>query len=119
MERYQPDTTVAVEDYRKKGSRHCRCMRELINGSRNWPQKGASWLSLSPGEIRKVFALARTKHQVAEAIVAGFPELEPYLPPVRTCWMPEDPRMAMFDAVALMLGANGYEAWVDLERDSR
>lgn len=46
---------------------------------------------------------AANKHQIATAVVQKFPELAPRLPPDRKPWMSEDPRMAMFNAVALAL----------------
>lgn len=44
---------------------------------------------------------ATNKDAVARLVVDRFPELESILPPRRRPWMPEDERMAVFDAVAL------------------
>ncbi len=46
---------------------------------------------------------AITKYQMAHLIAGHFPELVPRLPRFRKTWMREDPRMDLFDAVALAL----------------
>ena len=46
---------------------------------------------------------ATNKDAVARLIVQQFPELERFLPPKRRPWMPEDERMAIFDALALAM----------------
>jgi len=43
------------------------------------------------------------KHEVATAIVAMFPEMEPCAPRVRRKWDSEDPRAGVFDAFSLLL----------------
>jgi RNase H-fold protein (predicted Holliday junction resolvase) len=97
---HQPDAVV-VEDCAGKGSRRCRRVRELIDGIRKLAsEREIPSLGVSRSEIKSAFAPVRTKHQVAQAIAARFPELRPSLPPSRKCWMPEDARMAIFDAVA-------------------
>lgn len=57
----------------------------------------------SRNAIRDAFAEhgVRTKYEIAEHIAAEFPELAPRLPPPRKCWLPEDPRMGIFDAASL------------------
>jgi RNase H-fold protein (predicted Holliday junction resolvase) len=46
---------------------------------------------------------ATNKGAVARLVVDRFPELESFLPPRRKAWMPEDERMAIFDAMAMAL----------------
>jgi hypothetical protein len=46
---------------------------------------------------------AQTKCQRAQFLTKQFPELEAHLPPKRRIWMAEDPRMSIFEAVALAL----------------
>jgi len=54
--------------------------------------------------VRQTFAQdARNKQLIAVAIGRRFPELAPHVPPYRKCWMSEDYRMSIFDAVALAL----------------
>src|ERR1051326_4129879 len=49
-------------------------------------------------------ALGETnKHQVATAIAALFPEMEPCVPSVREAWDSEDPRTGVFDALSFLL----------------
>jgi hypothetical protein len=43
------------------------------------------------------------KHQVATAIAALFPEMEPCVPRVRRDWDSEDARTGAFDAFSLLL----------------
>lgn len=50
------------------------------------------------------------KHEVATAIAARFPEMEPCVPPVRRKWDNEDPRTGVFDAFALLLHGRKTEA---------
>jgi hypothetical protein len=46
----------------------------------------------------------KTKHNIAEKIAQIFPEeLSSYLPPERKAWMSEDPRLYVFEAVAMAL----------------
>jgi len=44
-----------------------------------------------------------TKHGRARLVADRFPELEPFLPPVRKIWMHEDDRMSIFDAASFAL----------------
>jgi hypothetical protein len=48
---------------------------------------------------------AKNKDEIARMIAKRFPELRSSLPPRRKPWMPEDERMATFDAAALALAA--------------
>lgn len=107
--RYQPDVLV-VE-------------RADVAGCRRWPRAlqlisdvialgtahGLRIRRVSRRGVQRCFSMARpaTKRQVAVAIAQKFPELEPYLPPVRKPWMSEDARMGIFDAVAF--GLASYE----------
>jgi hypothetical protein len=62
-------------------------------------------ISLSERKLRDYFRCdgKTTKHTVAAAIAAIFPELACKLPPRRRAWDAEDRRMPIFDAVALGL----------------
>jgi Holliday junction resolvasome RuvABC endonuclease subunit len=92
---------------------------ENIVGSRRGPH--ATWLldevsarasthhievrRYSRDAVRRVFATrsVRTKHEIALLIAKSYPELTPRLPPYRKPWMPEDDRMAIFDAASFAL----------------
>jgi hypothetical protein len=54
-------------------------------------------------QIRAIGALPQTSTKRGRSCLLAerFPELHPFLPPVRKPWMPEDDRMAIFDAVGL------------------
>lgn len=105
IDQYQPDVIV-VEDYSGRGSRRCKRIQELITriiklGS----EKKVRIRNFSPLTVRKAFSEsgAFTKHQIATAIAERLPELAPRLPPYRKCWMSEDYRMSIFDAVSFAL----------------
>jgi Holliday junction resolvasome RuvABC endonuclease subunit len=103
--RYQPDVFV-VEDTRAKGSRRCLRVRRLIDDLLALVQEHQLRARrISRQTVRRYFARSglATKRQVAVALTQRFPELEPYLPPVRKAWMTEDERMSVFDAVAFTL----------------
>jgi len=101
---YQPHV-IAVEDVRSKGSQRGPRVHALIK----------KIATLAKGEHIKVKRFSReqmkreflekergTKHDLARHFAARFPkELGPKLPPKRRTWDNEDPRMGIFDAVAL------------------
>ncbi|NKE72965.1 crossover junction endodeoxyribonuclease RuvC [Candidatus Manganitrophus noduliformans] len=105
IDRYRPDM-IAVEDYTARGSRRCGRVRELIfEVLKLATRRKIKIKTVSRINIQKAFSEggARTKHEIATAIATRFPELGPYLPPERKCYMSEDPRMSVFDAVVLGL----------------
>lgn len=92
---------IVFEDYAGDASRRCRRVRELIVRIRKLAaRRKIKVRAFSRGRVRQAFAPAYTKHQIAIAITAEFPELLPHLPPFRKCWMSEDYRMSIFDAAA-------------------
>jgi len=102
---YQPDSVV-VEDCTGKDSRRCLRIQELIKGIINLAtNKKIKTYSISRSDVRKAFseANAYTKYEIATEIAKRFPCLSFHLPPVRKCFMPEDYRMAIFDAISLAL----------------
>lgn len=102
---YQPDGIV-VEDFTGKDSRRCPRVQELIKGIIGLATKRKiKTYSISRPDVREVFSKsgAYTKHEIATAIAKRFPELFLRLPPVRKCFMPEDYRMAIFDAISFAL----------------
>jgi hypothetical protein len=50
---------------------------------------------------------ATNKDSVARMLAVQFPELAPFLPPPRKPWKSEDERMAIFDALGLILTRTG------------
>ncbi len=101
LQLYQP-TVVVLEDCARRGSRRCPRVRRLSERIRALVAKsGVKARVVSRARVRKAFAPASTKHEIAVAIANHFPELAPLLPPPRKPWMSEDCRMNIFDAVAL------------------
>jgi Holliday junction resolvasome RuvABC endonuclease subunit len=98
---YRPDVIV-VEDCSRKGSRRCSRVRELIQGVFKLAlARRIKVKTVSMAKVKDRFSEvgAQTKHEIATAITKLFPELGPYLPPERKCYMSEDPRMSVFDAI--------------------
>lgn len=86
---------------------------------------------VSAVQVQRTFAPmgARTKRQMIRVIIAQFPALELWKPPVRKTWMSEDPRTAIFDAAAFALaylderrggawGDSSARSWVPGSGDS-
>jgi Holliday junction resolvasome RuvABC endonuclease subunit len=104
IQSYQPDAIV-IENYGASGSRRCLRVRGLLKRIRELGvRRRIKVRTLSRLRVRQTFGQdARNKHQIAVAIGARFPELAPHVPPYRKCWMSEDYRMSIFDAVAFAL----------------
>lgn len=100
---YRPDALV-LEDCAGEGSRRCARVRALIRklhtvaSSESIPVE-----SIPPRFLREICTgnSRATKHDVARTLATRLPELARHVPPVRKPWMTEDPRMSIFDAVAL------------------
>ena len=105
LEVYSPDRVV-VEDCLQAGSRRGKRNGRLIErivalaDAHDIPTR-----RISRAGLRRAFASeqARTKYQIALAIVQRFPELAVRLPPIRKPWMSEPAQMGVFDAVAFAL----------------
>lgn len=71
-------------------------------------RRGIKILLLSRWEIMETFLLnpRQTKHTMAEILSKTFPELSVRLPVKRRTWMPEDYRMSIFEAVAMVVVAS-------------
>lgn len=101
---YRPDAMI-VEDCRDRGSRRRDRVRKAIDNVGSLASAEMEFCLISPSLVRQIFGdgAAVTKHTVATAVAEHFPELGVRLPPKRKAWMPEDARMAIFDAVAFGL----------------
>jgi hypothetical protein len=68
--------------------------------------------SFSRSAVRDVFSRfgAFTKHQIATAIANQLSELALWVPAPRKCWMSEDYRMSIFNAVAFALTFFHFES---------
>jgi RNase H-fold protein (predicted Holliday junction resolvase) len=108
ISQWNPDVVV-FEDALAKDSNRSPRIRRLI--------KSMVTMSISRGIKVKTVPRKRlamivtgdergTKYEIAEAILKQFPnELTPWLPPKRKAWMLENPKLRVFDAVALALCA--------------
>lgn len=97
---------IVVEETRGQQSRRCGRVRLLLGTVRNmavWD--GIKSQNIASDEVKRVFGTfgATTKHEIACVIAEQLPDLAPFLPKVRKPWMPEDYRMAIFDAAAMAL----------------
>src|SRR5258705_10069488 len=103
---YQPDVMV-VENTSIKPFRRSPRIRALSKRiMRLAESRGVTVISFSREQVRRTsFPDGQgTKYALAEIIAKRFPdELGSRLPPKRRPWMTEDSRMAIFDAMALVL----------------
>jgi hypothetical protein len=103
---YHPEVMV-LQDHSGTDSRRPVRIRVLAHGIIDLaPKHGVSVVLFTRKQIDKVFfARGRgTRYARAEILAKRFPEeLGFELPPKRRAWMKEDPRMDIFDAVALAL----------------
>jgi Holliday junction resolvasome RuvABC endonuclease subunit len=114
--RYQPEVLV-VEQTTAKGCRRRLRARQLIEDLLALAStQHLRTRRVSRQRVERCFSKtdSATKRQIAVAIAQKFPELEPHLPPVRKCFMSEDDRMSIFDAVAF-----GYASYESLRREHR
>src|SRR5262245_56567058 len=104
LDRYKPDVLVIREAFaqRAHGSRIVdlnAAIRQITN------ERCIPTYSYTRNVIRDVFEGAGVvnKQNLAELIAKHIPAFERYVPQPRKLWMSEDPRMGLFDAVALGL----------------
>jgi Holliday junction resolvasome RuvABC endonuclease subunit len=102
---FRPDVLV-LEDAGATGSRRSARIKELITKLGN-DARGAKVAvrEFSRRQIRSAFASrgAATRYEIAQAIARHFREFEAALPGRRKIWMSEDPKLAIFDAVSLVI----------------
>lgn len=99
--RYEPDVLV-LEDIRSE-TRRSAWAREFLKLIRlHAGRRGLLVRSFTRRRVQNTFreADAVTRHQIATRIADRFPILRLHLPPRRRTWMPEDRRMAIFDAAS-------------------
>jgi hypothetical protein len=104
IERFQPDILI-LEDWDSTGSRRCERVDRLLSriASRDKRQPGVRLVNSR--KLRLIGPAAQTNTKYGRALLpsARFPEVHPFLPPIRKPWMPEDNRMAIFDALGFAL----------------
>lgn len=92
--------TERMKCHRNRGQTLCRAVHQACE------KCGVMCLSVQSREVCALTELRNpTKWRVAEAVVKLFPDLASKLPPRRSAWLPEDPRMGLFLAVAVAVCA--------------
>jgi hypothetical protein len=101
IDRFRPDVLV-LEDWDSAGSRRCGRVETLLDRIAAKEGKRVLVRLVTQRDIRAIgsLPLTSTKQGRASFLAERFPELQAYLPPVRKTWMPEDDRMAIFDALS-------------------
>jgi hypothetical protein len=101
--RYKPRVVLLEDRDRQERQRSERIRRLVRSATFAIRRKGIVLQRISHRRVRTLFEShgAKTKLQIATSIVELLPELAPHVPPIRKPWMPEDPRMGMFHAIAL------------------
>lgn len=100
---YRPDRLV-MESCVAEGTRRCKRVKDLmLEMFKLALRHGIIGAPIPPSAVRDTFEewKAHNKHEIATVIGNLYPELIPRMPPERKCWMNEDPRMHIFDAMAL------------------
>jgi hypothetical protein len=100
IDRFRPDI-LAIEDWDSVGSRRCARVEMLLHRIAASERNDLRVHLVTAHQLRGIGPLpqASTKYGRASLLAERFPELHPFLPPIRKPWMPEDDRMAIFDAV--------------------
>ncbi|HEY3569937.1 MAG TPA: hypothetical protein VGP73_18530 [Thermoanaerobaculia bacterium] len=99
--RYSPSVLVTEDSTRARRGRRAL---ELLDAVETLALLRNVWTVRVPKEkVRELFPDACSKHDVAVALAERFPELRPRLPKKRKPWTSEDPRLRIFDALALLM----------------
>ena len=99
-------TIIVVKDYNSTYSRHSKRVAELVESITNYADEiKIPVYRYSRQQVRDVFEQfgAKSKYEIANKIVAWFPNLASRAPKIRKPWMDEDYNMGIFDAMALAI----------------
>jgi len=105
INRYGP-RVVLIEDRDPRERQRSERIRRLVRSAMiEIRRRGIALQRVPRKRVRTLFegSGAKTKQGIAICIAKLFPELTHDVPPVRKAWMPEHPRMGMFEALALAL----------------
>lgn len=105
VKRYEP-RVVLFEDRTPRERQRSERIRLLLRSATMQIRRRGTVVERMPRRrVRSFFEShgAKTQQEIATRIVELLPGLSHYLPPVRKTWMPEHPRMGMFEAIALAL----------------
>lgn len=101
---------VVVEDWSEPRSRRrdvARVFLVTLLSACEERALGTARASRAEARLRFTGRSTSSKFALAQAVATRFPELAHRLPPKRKAWMSEDPRFAIFEAVALASLAAG------------
>ena len=103
IRRYQPDVLI-LEQFDGKPSRRSVRIRKLCRAIMSLADtRGVTVRIVTREEIGGAFGSigASGRYEIAKTIASHVDALFPWLPPERKIWMPEHPRMGLFNAAAL------------------
>lgn len=81
-------------------------IQSLMNSVKHLAKRnGIEFKVYSAGEVKGRFERfgVATRHEIAAFLAANIPELASRLPPKRKPWLPEDTRLGLFDAMAIVI----------------
>jgi len=109
LEWFRPDV-LALEDWNATDSHRCLRVEALLDQIASAKHKHIQVRLVTRSELRAIGPQSQTNTKYGRAclIADHFPELRPFLPRIRKPWMPEDDRMAIFDAVGFALAYLQY-----------
>jgi hypothetical protein len=101
IDRFRPDVLV-LENWDAAGSRRCPRVQTLLKRIVAKEGKRVLVRLVTRRQLRAIgpLPLTSTKHGRACFLAERFPDVQPFLPPFRKPYMPEDDRMAIFDALS-------------------
>ena len=105
IRRYQP-AVVVLEEFDALPARRAPRIRRLCRSIVSLAGANRSAVAIySRAQVRATFvnAGARSRHEIAQSIAEQIEGFDGDVPPVRKPWLNEYPRMALFNAVALVL----------------
>jgi hypothetical protein len=104
IDRFRPDV-LALENWDAAGARRCVRVEILLDRIASTEIRRTKVHLVSQRDLRAIGPLpeVNTKYGRACFLADRFPELRAFLPQVRKPWMPEDARMAIFDAASFAL----------------
>lgn len=103
VDRYSP-SIIVLEDV-GDGKRRKRAARLIELVGRYSETRRVTAVKVHRSQVRKAFGGKPTKHEIAVAIAAVFPEMAPRLPRRRRLWDSESEQMNVFDALSFALTA--------------
>lgn len=104
---YSPQTLVLEDCAAADCRRRARARALIIDMAAYADRAGLRVHALPWSTVRQAIGASHraSKEAIAATIASVFPEVRDRLPPHRKTWMSEDPRMSLFDAIALCLAA--------------